>query len=104
MTDLKLQEKLSFYIEKRNEIESNNYKADEIEAKVEAYRQELIAQANAEAKKDLEKINAYIEVLSELIAEDVENVKVEDVKPIEEVEDIEPDFDVEPDVEVKDVE
>ena len=107
MTDLKLQEKLSFYINKRNEIESNNYKAEEIEAKVEAYRQELIAQVNAEAKKDLDKINSYIEVLSELIAEDVES-KVEEEKPIEnfEVDVNQPEIEVEiePDVEVKDVE
>lgn len=105
MTDLKLQEKLSCYINKRNEIESNNYKAEEIEAKVEAYRQELIAQVNAEAKKDLDKINSYIEVLSELIAEDVES-KVEEEKPIEnfEVEVNQPEVEIEPDVEVKDVE
>lgn len=107
MTDLKLQEKLSFYINKRNEIESNNYKAEEIEAKVEAYRQELIAQVNAEAKKDLDKINSYIEVLSELIAEDVES-KVEEEKPIEnfEVDVNQPEIEVEiePNVEVKDVE
>lgn len=108
MTDLKLQEKLSFYINKRNEIESNNYKAEEIEAKVEAYRQELIAQVNAEAKKDLDKINAYIEVLSELIAENIESEEVEDEKPIEnfEVDVNQPEIEVEiePDVEVKDVE
>ena len=78
MRDILLQQKLAYYIQKKSELESGNYKFAEIEEKVNAYREQLLAEVNEEVKSDLVKIDNYIEVLTELINEATEEESVEE--------------------------
>ncbi len=67
MTEIYLQEKLAFYLNKKQELESDSYGLEEIESKVNAYRQELLAKVNEDKQTDIAKVNNYIDVISELI-------------------------------------
>ena len=65
-----LKEKLAKYLQQKKEIESGEGRAEEIERKVEEYRQKLIEDSIKEDEEDLAKINSYIEVITDLINED----------------------------------
>lgn len=62
----KLLAKKQAYIEKRVHISVADYGVEE---KVEAYRQTLIEESENDRAKKIEKIDAYLEILDELIAE-----------------------------------
>lgn len=65
-----LKEKLTFYIQQKREIESGEKRKEMIEQRVEEYRKRLIEESIQEDEQDLAKIDAYIEVITDLINQD----------------------------------
>lgn len=70
-------EKKKFYLKKQAELAEKDY-SEEIERRVEAFRQSVVFEVEEERAKDIEKINNYLELLDELIEEDFEEAKEQD--------------------------
>lgn len=68
MTKEQLKAKVDLYTAEKAEIEKKDYSA-EIEAELTVYKAELVAKHEAERKADLAKIDDYLTLLDELVAE-----------------------------------
>lgn len=81
---LNLEEKKQFYIGKAEEIRNYNY-SNEIEEMVNLYRNQLVNEYEGKRQKDLDKIEAYIDLLNVLIVENEGCSKAEEIDSNEEI-------------------